>query len=479
MSLVPVGRERDTDGVADPPRVLFLTTLVSRMAAWITALDGRALPAAVVEKLRLAVLDTLAAMLSGVHEEITRHAVGTLVDGSGGGEATVIGHRLRTGLGPAALANGIMGHACDYDDNSWTLWGHPTAPALPAVLAAAERRRLSGLDVLTALAAALEVEKALGIGCQPLHYSIGWHPTATLGVFGATAGAAKALGLDHDRVQMALGIAASRSAGLRLNSGTMTKALHVGFAARDGLEAAFLAGAGATSNPRVLDAPRGFFDAYAPGHGPVAGIAESLGNPYEVVDPGLSPKLYPSCGETHAGVDAILELRVEHGLEPDTVKRIRCGITPFALENLPHRNPQTPLQCKFSAHYCMATALVKGRLGMAEFDPEAIDNTRVRDVMARTEVFVHPELSGDAAATFSTPAFVELETNDGRTLEKRVIEMRGHPANPVTAAELEAKFVECGERVLDNAQVRRALALIEDMENLTDIGALLRELVPA
>ena len=99
------------------------------MAAWITALDGRALPAAVVEKLRLAVLDTLAAMLSGVHEEITRHVVGTLVDGSGGGEATVIGHRLRTGLGPAALANGIMGHACDYDDNSWTLWGHPTAPA--------------------------------------------------------------------------------------------------------------------------------------------------------------------------------------------------------------------------------------------------------------------------------------------------------------------------------------------------------------
>ena len=103
MSLVPVGRERDTDGVADPPRVLFLTTLVSRMAAWITALAGRALPAAVVEKLRLAVLDTLAAMLSGVHEEITRHVVGTLVDGSGGGEATVIGHRLRTGLGPAAL----------------------------------------------------------------------------------------------------------------------------------------------------------------------------------------------------------------------------------------------------------------------------------------------------------------------------------------------------------------------------------------
>ena len=131
-----------------------------------------------MEKLRLAVLDTLAAILSGVHEEITRHVVGTLVDGSGGGEATVIGHRLRTGLGPAALANGIMGHACDYDDNSWTLWGHPTAPALPAVLAAAERRRLSGLDVLTALAAALEVEKALGIGCQPLHYSIGWHPTA-------------------------------------------------------------------------------------------------------------------------------------------------------------------------------------------------------------------------------------------------------------------------------------------------------------
>ena len=431
------------------------------------------------KKLRHAALDTLAVILSGVQEDVTRHVVGTLVNGSETGEATVVGHRLRASLSGAALANGTMGHACDYDDNSWTMWGHPTAPVLPAVLAAAERRGLSGLDVLTALAAGLEVEKALGVGCQPLHYSIGFHSTATLGVFGATAGAAKALGLDHERVQMALGIAASRSAALRLNAGTMTKPIHVGFATRDGLEAALLAEAGVTSNPRALDGENGFFDAYAPGHGPVDGIAETLGSPYEVVDPGLSPKLYPSCSETHAAVDAILELRAEHGLEPDAVKRIRCGLTPFAVANLPHGNPETPLQCKFSAHYCTATALVKGRLGMAEFDPEAIFDARVRAVMQRFETFVHPELTGEAGITFSTPAFLEVETTDGRTLEKRVIEMRGHPANPVTAAVLEAKFVECGDRVLDDAQVRRALDMVRNLENLDDIRTLLRELVPA
>ena len=454
-------------------------SLISDISAWVTALDSKALPAAVVEKLRLAALDTFATMLSGVQEEVTRHAVDTLLDGSGGGEATVIGHRLTTTLAPAALANGIMAHACDYDDNSWTMWGHPSAPTLPAVLAAAEHRGLSGLDMLTSLAAALEVEKALGIGCQPRHYAIGWHPTGTLGVLGAAAGAAKALGLDHGQVQMALGIAASRSAALRLNCGTMTKPLHVGFAARDGVEAALLAGAGTISNPHVLDAERGFFDAYAPGHGPLDKIAESLGNPYEVVDPGLSPKLYPSCSETHAAVDAILLLRAEDGLESDAVNHIRCGVTRSAVEGLSYRNPQTPLECKFSAHYCLATALVKGRLGMAEFDAEAIDDRRVRDLMARTELFVHPELADETAATFSTPAIVEVQTSDGHTLEKRVFEMRGHPKNPITVAELEAKFVECAERVLDTAQVSRALALIKDLENLPDIGSLLRELVPA
>lgn len=443
------------------------------------ALDGGTLSAKAVDKLRLAVLDTLAAMLSGVHEEVSRCVLTTVVAATGDGPATVIGHRQRADVVGAALVNGTMAHACDYDDTSWTAWGHPSAPALPALLAAAERRGRSGLDVLTALCAAIEVQKAIGLVCQPHHYVMGWAPAATLGVFGAAGGAAKVLGLGQEQVQMALGIAASRAAALRLNLGTMTKPLHVGFAARDGLEAALLAQAGVTSNPRALDGENGFFDVYGPGHGPLDGVVEVLGNPFEVVDPGLSPKLYPACSETHAAVDAILELRAEHELVADAVKRIRCGLTPVAVGNLPYGEPETAHQCRFSAQYCVATALVTGRLGIAEFESECIGDARVRDVIARTEVYVHPDLVSDEPVTFSSPAIVTVETADGRTYEKRIRAMRGHPENPVEAADIETKFLDCGSRVLDDARLDRAVGMIGELETLSDIGRLLRELVPA
>ena len=456
-----------------------VTSISSKIAVWVATLDGRALPETALAKLRLAVLDTLAAMLSGVHEPVTGYVMSTLVTTTVEGPATVVGHRNRASVVEAALANGTMAHACDYDDTSWTVWGHPSAPALPAILATAERRGCSGLDVLTALAAAIEVQKAFGLAFQPHHYAVGWAPAATLGVFGAAAGAAKVLGLYPQQVQMALGIAASRSAALQINAGTTTKPLQVGFAARDGLETALLAAAGASSNPYALDGTRGFFDVYGPGHGPVTHIAENLGHPFEVIDPGLSPKLYPSCSETHAAIDAILEIRGEHALAPEAVRRIRCGLTAVAVNNLPYTKPETPPQCRFSADYCVATALVKGRLGIAEFESEAIDDGRVRDLMSRIEVYVHPDLVSDEPLTYSSPAVVTVETVEGQTYEKRIDAMRGHPENPIDSAEIKAKFLDCGSRVLDDGRLRRAIAMIAELDVLPDIGRLMRELVPA
>jgi 2-methylcitrate dehydratase PrpD len=154
------------------------------------------------------------------------------------------------------------------------------------------------------------------------------------------------LGLDSQRVCMALGISASRAAGLRGNSGTMTKPLHVGFAARDGVEAALFAQAGVTASPNVIAGALGFFDVCAPDHGELSWITDRLGNPYEVIEPGLSPKLYPSCSETHAATDAILAMRAE-GLRASDVRKIRCGMTPAAHANLVYHDPTTPLQAKF------------------------------------------------------------------------------------------------------------------------------------
>lgn len=456
---------------------MLATNLGLRIANWACGLDGRKLPRAVVEKLKLAALDTLAAMLAGAGEEVTRRVITYARKGAGKGEASIVGHRARARLPGAALANGTMAHACDYDNSSWTMWGHPTAPVLPAALAAAERDGLSGAEFLAALAVGIEVEKAIGIGCQPEHYNRGYHATASLGVFGAAAAAAKALGLDPEPTQMALGLAASRAAGLRGNTGTMAKPLHVGFAARDGMEAALLAGAGVTASRRVLEGPMGFFDVCAPDHGPVDGIADRLGNPFEVVDPGLSPKLYPSCSETHSAVDAILEMRAE-GLRAADVQSIRCGITPAARGNLVYSDPKTPLEAKFSQEYCLAAPLVSGKLTLAEFAPEAVNHPAVRALMPRIQVAVHPDLTGADSMTFSSPAIVEVETKDGRTLRKLVREMRGHPKNPIPPRLIEAKFVECGERALKPAAVRRALALVMELDTAKSLRPLLRALTP-
>jgi len=450
--------------------------LEARTAEWISGLNARTLPSPVIDKLKLATLDTFAAMLSGVTEPITQKVIALVVEPSDG-EASIVGTRARARRAGAALANGTMAHACDYDDSSWTMWGHPTAPVLAAVLAVAEELDCCGIDFLSGIAVGLEVEKALGLGCQPEHYNRGYHPTGSLGVFGAAAGAAKMLGLSPEQVCMTLGIAASRAAALRGNTGTMTKPLHVGFAARDGVEAAAFAEAGVTASPSAISGALGFFNVCAPDHGDLDWITDRLGNPFDVIDPGLSPKLYPSCSETHSAVDAILAMRAE-GLKPSDVRRIRAGITPAARDNLVYGDPATPLQAKFSQEYCLAAPLVRGKLGLAEFDIAVVQDRAIRDMMSRIDVAVHPDLSGPDSVSFSSPAIIEVETHDGRTLRKLVREMRGHPKNPLAASDIEAKFVECGERVLPKEVVPRALEKIQKLDQLSSLQDLMCDLRP-
>jgi 2-methylcitrate dehydratase PrpD len=457
--------------------MLATNNLESRIADWISGIDARTLPLVVIEKLKVATLDTFAAMMSGVTEPVTQMVIPFVIEPADRGEASIIGHRARARSAGAALANGTMAHACDYDDSSWTMWGHPTAPVLAAVLAVAEQQDRSGVDVLSGIAVGLEIEKTLGLGCQPEHYNRGYHPTGSLGVFGATAGAAKMLRLPPEQIRMALGISASRAAALRGNTGTMTKPLHVGFAARDGIEAAGFAGAGVTASPSAVSGALGFFDVCAPDHGDLDWIADRLGNPFDVIDPGLSPKLYPSCSETHSAVDAILEMRAE-GLKPSDVRRIRAGITPAARDNLVYSNPMTPLQAKFSQEYCLAAPLIRGKLGLAEFDLAVVQDPAIRDMISRVEVAVHPDLSGPDSVSFSSPAIIEVDTRDGRTLRKLVREMKGHPKNPLAASDIEAKFVECGERVLPKEVVRRALEKIQKLDQLPSIKDLINDLQP-
>ena len=452
-----------------------------RLATFVCDTNASDLSSEVVRQLRSAALDGIASILSGSPEAVSRHVAAQVTSTYGAGPATLIGFGGKSSLVGAALANGTSAHACDYDDSSWTMWGHPTAPVLPPALAAAEARGSSGAELLAAFAVGLEVEKALGIGIQPGHYKTGWHPTGTLGVFGATAAAAKALGLSREQVQMALGLAVSVAASLRINSGSMTKPLHVGFAARNGMEAALLARAGVTSSPRAFDGRAGFLDVYAPGHPPTAEVVEriiaSLGRPFDVVSPGLSPKIYPCCSDTHAAIDAALDLREERGLSAATIDKVLCGVSPLALANISRPTIDSVLDAKFSIQYCVAVALCSGRVGLDAFTEEAVRAPDIRRFMERIEVDADPELSGEE--TFSSPASVYLHTHDGLRHRKVVTAMRGHPSRPVSYDRLVQKLEECAEPVLGAGRTSEVVSLMADIAEVRDVNELTRKLVPA
>lgn len=450
--------------------------LALRIGGFVSGLDERVLTGEVLDRVKHAALDCLACILSGRSEDVSVRAVAHVRRHGGDGPATIIGHGSRATVEDAALVNGTMGHACDYDDVSPTMWGHATAPVLPAALAVAEWRNLSGREFLLAFLAGLEVEIKLGAAAAPVHYDAGWHPTATVGIFGAATAAAKALGLDDVGVGAALGIAASRAAGLRENFGTMTKPLHVGFAARDGVEAALLAAAGVTAAPSALDGPYGYLNVAARGHRAPDDLPERLGRPFDVVKPGLAYKMYPSCSDTHPSVDAALDLRARHGLAPRGIRRVRAGVTAMVASNLVHHDPQTPLESKFSLEFCVAAALARGRLGLAEFVPGVLEDPTIRTLMGRVEMWEDPNLPTSAEPSFCSPASLEIETAGGEVFLAVEIVPRGHPDKPASARDLETKFRECAERVLEGESVGKVLDLLGQLERLASIRELTGEL---
>ncbi len=453
--------------------------LTLALGRFVNNLKFTALSPREVIALRFTVADCLASALAGASEPATAAALAMLTESIGRDErAAILGHHERSSVLGAALVNGTMAHASDFDDVSEPMCGHPTAPALPAILALADMRGSSGSDVLVALATALEVMTKLGRIAGYELFRSGWHATATLGVFGAAAGAAKILGLTPEQIATTLGIAASRASGVRANFGTTVKALHCGFAARDGVEAALLTAAGATANPRALDGPNGFLKTFTPDHGDVQMAIKLLGSPFDLTEPGIVFKKYPSCWDTHSGIEAALELRRAHAIKPTDVKSIRCVLAPGMGSDLVYPSPTTPLQGKFSMEFCAALALARGRVSLTDFTQATIDDPSIRALLAVTALGFDESLASLDPRSFCATTRVDISLKDGRSVSKTVTYMRGHPKNPMSPDEFAQKFNECAKPLLTSARAGEALAMIGQLDKLADIRTLMRALVP-
>jgi 2-methylcitrate dehydratase PrpD len=403
----------------------------------------------------------------------------------GGSEATVFAREVfRTSAGAAGLLNGASGHAMDWDDTQLSttadrifgLLTHPTVPPLAAALAVGERLRTSGEQFLEAFLIGFEVECKISEAIHPNHYKKGFHSSGTVGTFGAAVAAAKLLRLDADATAHTLAIAASMASGIRVNFGTMTKPLHVGRAAQNGIMAAELAAGGFTGGRDGLDGPWGFFRVFSfdEGFDPVR-IIGKLGNPYTIVNPGVSIKPYP-CGVLgHPSMDAMRALVVTHDVQPAQIRAIRLRAGSNILNPLRYTIAQSELEAKFCPAFMLSAIALRRKAGIHEFTDDFVRSQPVQEMMGRCDTILDKEIEGRGFEKIRST--VEVDLVDGRTLVQEADERyRGGPDRPFTREELHGKFTECAELVLPVDAIAEALRMVESLEQMSDITTLVQVL---
>ena len=445
------------------------------------------IPQKAISEAKRCLIDGVGVVLAGSTvrgSEIVREHITTI--GCGQAQSTILGpQKTSASAAQAALANAASGHAMDYDDTQLSstpdrvfgLLTHPTVPVLAASLAVGERLGVSGRAFLEAFLTGFEVECKIAEAINPRHYVGGFHSTGTIGTFGAAASAAKLLKLTPPQTAHAIGIAASMSSGIRVNFGSMTKPLHAGRAAENGVTAAELASRGFTAGDDGLDGEWGFFQVMG-GGADVSRIVPALGKPFSIVDPGVSFKPYPCGSLGHPTMDAMLKLVTDHDVKPDRIARVRVRAGSNILNPLRYKTAKTELEAKFCLPFMMASIALKRRAGIREFTDEFVSSPPVQAMMSRVDTVFDQAI--EARGFDKMRSIVEIDLTDGGKLSQPSDERyRGGPERPFTREELHEKFTDCASLILSSDRIKRALDAIESVDQLKSIRDLTAALVQA
>ena len=416
-----------------------------------------AAPPGIIEIAKQCVLDWLGVTLAGRDEAVARIVRAEAESAGGQPEAAIVGTSARAPALFAALVNGATSHALDYDDTNLVMMGHATAPVLPAVLAEAEVRGSTGAELLAAFIAGVEVECRLGLVLSPGHYATGWHPTGTLGTFGAAAACSALAGLDQERSRAALGIAATQAAGLKSAFGTMSKPLHAGKAAMNGLLAARLAARGFTARDAMVDGEQGFLETHAP-EVHLERLEELDGR--HLIRETLF-KYHAACYLTHSTIENL------RGLGADGVESVLVSVHPAALKVCNLAEPRTGLEGKFSLRATAAMAL----LGVDTASVEAFSDDRMRD-SALVSLRDRVQVAGDAS--LAEAEAIAVVDAGGRRLTRRFD--AGVPNRDLSDQwqRLETKFGALAEPVLGAAGAERLRSAVRQLDELDTVAELVR-----
>jgi 2-methylcitrate dehydratase PrpD len=440
------------------------------LAAFVVGCPASAIPQKARHETKRALLDMIGTTLAGSLEPAGRLVTDYVRAecGSGGRSAVVTGG-MRTSASLAALANGTMAHALDYDDVGLQI-GHPSVAVIPAALAVAEQIGASGRELIDAIVLGFEIAARIGTGAGRDAYRRGYHGTSIYGVFGAAAAAGRLLGLTVDQLRVAFGIAGSEASGLRANFGTMTKPLHAGTCGRSGVMAATLAKAGFAADPNIIETKVGYGDAIL-GKGSydlgkmTAGLGESF-----VIERGVDIKKFPCCYGNHLTLDGIFGLAAEHGLREEDVANVTVDCPSTLPDVLIYSRPETGLQGKFSLQYNVAAALVDGKVTRASFTDERVRAPRIRAAIEK--VTVNPERAPDQRAVR-----IQVTTTSGKVYTREQTEIKGSANDPLSRDELLAKYRDNAALGLDSADIERTIEIVDQLEKQDSLTPLTELLV--
>ncbi len=441
-------------------------TLSDRLGTFLARLSYNDLSEPQIRKLKIYFLDWLGSAIAGKDQPPVQIILGVIRDLGGTPESTIIPTQSHGNCLMAALANGASSHVVEMDDLHRESILHPAAAIIPAVLALAEREKASGADLLLAIAVGYEAAIRVAVAAGPSHYRF-WHTTGTCGTFGAAAGAARLLGLNEEQTISAYGSAGTQASGLWefLTNNAMSKQLHTGKAALNGLLSALLAQRGFTGARRILEGEKGFFKATSSDFDAAKCLAH-LGKEFYFERNSL--KYHASCGHTHSAIDAVLQATGGAVFGPEDIVKVTVSVYQGALDLLGPIQPTTPYFAKFNLPFCIASALMFGHANLADFTTEKIGDPEIARMMQKIEIQSDPELT--AMYPRQWPARAEIVKRSGERLAGCMTYPKGDPENPLSESEVVAKFKSLTGGLISDARSDTLCERALSLERLADVS---------
>ncbi len=449
--------------------------ITQNLASFAANLQIGDIPAEVIEDAGLHSLDTLGVCLASTPLPYAKAVASIVTAERQEGRSTALSLGCGFSARDAGFYNGCLGHGMDYDDSHLAAILHPTATILPGLLALAEQNGARGEEVMTALVVGIEIMCRIGVAAGPALLGRGIHPTSSCGSFGTAAAITRLMGGEERQIASAISFASSMAGGLHQSTidGSWNKCIHSGLAVQAGFTAAALAMAGVEAPNATLEGERGFFSAFAGIEDKAArATCDDLGQSWEAAN--LAYKLYPACQGIHPYADCALELHDQGEFSVDEIERIDVPIGALVGMALcePREQkyrPPTPYAAKFSIPYIVATALVRGHIGVRSFEADALADPEVLALIDRVHYEVDPVYDQGAALR----GRVTVRLADGRTFDKATVAARGTPRNPWTREAVVRKFLDNAAPIVGADQANQLAAELPGIANADEVSSLL------